>query len=79
MTKQTTGKTGRKRIDNIEHFNIDPTSLLDDNPRQEKKPKNVISIFTTNRLGAQNVLFQIAMQTMRITKHCMEDLTFLTC
>jgi hypothetical protein len=39
MTKQTTGKTGRKRIDNIEHFNIDPTSLLDDNARQHKKPK----------------------------------------
>ena len=36
MTKQTTGKTGRKRIDNIRHFNIDPTSLIDDNARQHK-------------------------------------------
>ena len=40
MTKQTSGKTGRKRNDNIvDHFNIDPTSLIDDNVRQHKKPK----------------------------------------
>jgi hypothetical protein len=40
MTKQTSSKTGRNRIDNIvDHFNIDPTSLIDDNVRQHKKPK----------------------------------------
>jgi hypothetical protein len=40
MTKQLSSKTGRKRIDNIvDHFNIDPTSLIDDNVRQHKKPK----------------------------------------
>jgi hypothetical protein len=50
-TKQTTGKTGRKRIDNIEHFNIDPTSLLDDNARQHKKPK-VLSLGTIAKRDA---------------------------
>ncbi len=51
MTKQTTEKTGRKRIDNIEHFNIDPTSLLDDNARQHKKPK-VLSLGTIAKRDA---------------------------
>ncbi len=51
MTKQTTGKTGRKRIENIEHFNIDPTSLLDDNARQKKKPK-VLSLGTIAKRDA---------------------------
>jgi hypothetical protein len=54
MTKQKTGKTGRKRIDNFEHFNIDPTSLIDDNARQHKtkllllgtitKPDAIVSV-----------------------------------
>jgi hypothetical protein len=40
MTKQTSGKTGRKRNDSIvDLFKIDPTSLIDDNARQHKKPK----------------------------------------
>ena len=39
MTKQTSGKTGHKRNDNIDLFNIDPTGLIDDNARQHKKPK----------------------------------------
>jgi hypothetical protein len=47
MTKQTTGKTGRKRIDNIEHFNIDPTSLIDDNARQHKT--KVLSLGTITK------------------------------
>jgi hypothetical protein len=29
MKRQASGKTGRKRNDTIEHFNIDPTSLID--------------------------------------------------
>jgi hypothetical protein len=41
MTNQTSSKTGRKRNDNIvDHFNIDPTSVIDDNVRQHKKPKS---------------------------------------
>ena len=40
MTKQTSGKTWRKCIDNVEHFNIDPTSLIDDNARQTRRQKS---------------------------------------
>ncbi len=50
MTKQTTGKTGRKRIDNIEHFNIDPTSLIDDNAKQHKT--KVLSLCTITKPDA---------------------------
>jgi hypothetical protein len=50
MTKQTIGKTGRKRIDNIEHFNIDPTSLIDDNARQHKT--KVLSLDTITKPDA---------------------------
>jgi hypothetical protein len=52
MTKQTTGKTGGKRIDNIEHFNIDPTSLIDDNARQHKT--KVLPLGTINKPDAIN-------------------------
>lgn len=50
MTKQTSGKTGRKRNDNIEHFNIDPTSLIDDNARQHKT--KVLSLGTITKPDA---------------------------
>jgi hypothetical protein len=134
MTKQTSGKTGRKRNANIKHFNIDPTSLIDDNARQHNPKENslgtinkpdaigigvgqpnkqtfplearmeeVISALSEghapsfsryvhvqqcslalyclpqNLVWVQNVLSQIATQTMRITKHCTEGLTFHTC
>jgi hypothetical protein len=54
MTKQTSGKTGRKRIDNIERFNIDPTSLIDDNAQQNKKTK-VISLGTITKPNAIDI------------------------
>jgi hypothetical protein len=38
-----------------------------------------ILFLSTNLVSLQNVFFQIAMQTMRITKHWKEGLTFLTC
>jgi hypothetical protein len=40
MTKQTTGKTGRKRIDNIEHFNIDPQACLMTMRDKTRNPKS---------------------------------------
>jgi hypothetical protein len=55
MTKQTTGKTGCKRIDNIEHFNIDPTSLIDDNVRQHKT--KVLSLGTITKPDAIESVF----------------------
>jgi hypothetical protein len=54
MTKQTSGKTGCKSNDNIEHFNIDPTSLIDDNEQQHKKTK-VISLGTIIKPNAINI------------------------
>ena len=55
MTKQTSGgKTGRKRIANIEHFNIDPTSLIDDHAQQNKKTK-VISLGTITKPNAIDI------------------------
>jgi preprotein translocase subunit SecA len=65
MTKQTTGKTGRKRIENIEHFNFDPTSLLDDNPRQEKKPK-VQSVGTIAKRDAIDSVVSIEAQIQEV-------------
>jgi hypothetical protein len=50
MTRQTTGKTRHKRSDNIEHFNIDPTSLIDDNARQHKT--NILSLGTITKPDA---------------------------
>jgi hypothetical protein len=50
MTKQTSGKTRRKRNDNIDHFNIDPTSLIDDNARQHKT--KVLSLGTITKPDA---------------------------
>ena len=54
MTKQTSGKTGCKCNDNIEHFNIDPKSLIDDNARQHKKTK-VTSVGTITKPDAINI------------------------
>ena len=55
MTKQTSGKTGRKRNHNIvDLFNIDPTSLIDDNARQHKKPK-VTSVDNSTKPDAINI------------------------
>jgi hypothetical protein len=49
MTKQTSGKTGCKRI-----ANIDPTSLIDDNAQQNKKTK-VISLGTITKPNAIDI------------------------
>ncbi len=38
-----------------------------------------ILFLTKNVVSLQNVLFQIAIQMMRFTKHCRERLTFPTC
>ena len=54
MTKQTSCKTGCKCNDNIEHFNIDPTSLIDDNARQHKKTK-VTSLGTITKPNAMDI------------------------
>jgi hypothetical protein len=71
MTKQASGKTGRKCIDNIEQFNIDPRSLIDDNARQHKKTK-VISLGTITRPYAMDidVLLEARMEEFYPKKPC---------
>ena len=47
--------------------------------RDTKQDPCAILFLSTNLVSLQNVIFQIAMQMMHITKHCTEGLMFLTC
>jgi hypothetical protein len=73
MTKQISGKTGRKRNDNIEHFNIDPTSLIDDHPRQHK-PKGTSLGLITKPDASSSGLLQANKQPFQLEAR-MEEIT----
>jgi hypothetical protein len=59
MTKHTRGKTGCKCNDNIEHFNINSTSLIDDNARQHNTKVTSLDTITkpdTIKLGVTAII-----------------------
>ncbi len=54
MTKQTSGKTGANALTTLDTSTLPPTSLIDDNARQNKKTK-VISLGTIAKPNAKDI------------------------